>query len=633
MCGFVGLFDIRRKSDALRGQVLKMSKQIRHRGPDWSGVYCGERAILSHERLSIVDPQSGGQPLFSCDGKQVLAVNGEIYNHQEIRAELAGEYDFRTGSDCEVILPLYRKLGVGLLEKISGIFAFALYDIEKDEYLIARDPVGVIPLYIGWDSDEQFYVASEQKALEGVCSTIRPFLPGHYWSSREGKMVRWYKRDWFEYDAVKDNGADIPTLRKALESAVKRQLMSDVPYGVLLSGGLDSSIISAVAKKYADRRVESNDRDRAWWPQLHSFAIGLKGAPDLAAARMVADHIGTVHHEINYTVQEGLDAVRDVIYYIETYDVTTVRASTPMYLLARVIKSMGIKMVLSGEGADEVFGGYLYFHKAPDARAFHEETVRKISKLHLYDCLRANKSLSAWGVEGRVPFLDKEFLDVAMRINPAAKMAKDGHIEKWILRKAFEDMLPSEIVWRQKEQFSDGVGYNWIDTLKQLTAEAVSDPFQPLVGGQRVAQDILAHLLRVAVGRRGGLAGRLLRDGQHVGLAVDGARRREDDVLPPVLAHQADDVHERHEVVAVIFNEVWITESKSYFSNTLAKASRSQQSAFSNGTSTPVILRTPSTASMPKSSTSRRGTPRYAVRTVRRSIQPTDAPKPSRSAM
>ena len=399
MCGFVGLFDIRRKSDALRGQVLKMSKQIRHRGPDWSGVYCGERAILSHERLSIVDPQSGGQPLFSCDGKQVLAVNGEIYNHQEIRAELAGEYDFRTGSDCEVILPLYRKLGVGLLEKISGIFAFALYDIEKDEYLIARDPVGVIPLYIGWDSDEQFYVASEQKALEGVCSTIRPFLPGHYWSSREGKMVRWYKRDWFEYDAVKDNGADIPTLRKALESAVKRQLMSDVPYGVLLSGGLDSSIISAVAKKYADRRVESNDRDRAWWPQLHSFAIGLKGAPDLAAARMVADHIGTVHHEINYTVQEGLDAVRDVIYYIETYDVTTVRASTPMYLLARVIKSMGIKMVLSGEGADEVFGGYLYFHKAPDARAFHEETVRKISKLHLYDCLRANKSLSAWGVE------------------------------------------------------------------------------------------------------------------------------------------------------------------------------------------------------------------------------------------
>ena len=475
MCGFVGLFDIRQKSDALRTQVLKMSKNIRHRGPDWSGVYCGERAILSHERLSIVDPQSGGQPLFSRDGKLVLAVNGEIYNHREIRDELAGEYDFRTGSDCEVILPLYRKMGVGLLEKISGIFAFALYDIENDEYLIARDPIGVIPLYIGWDRDEQFYVASELKALEGVCTTIQPFLPGHYWSSKEGKMVRWYDRDWFEYDAVKETGADIPALRAALEAAVKRQLMSDVPYGVLLSGGLDSSIISAVARKFADRRVESHDRDRAWWPRLHSFAIGLEGSPDLAAARKVADRIGTVHHEIHYTIQEGLDALRDVIYFIETYDVTTVRASTPMYLLARVIKSMGIKMVLSGEGADEVFGGYLYFHKAPNARAFHEETVRKVGKLHLYDCLRANKSLSAWGVEGRVPFLDKEFLDVAMRIDPEAKMAKNGRIEKWILRKAFEELLPEEIVWRQKEQFSDGVGYGWIDTLKRITSEAVSD--------------------------------------------------------------------------------------------------------------------------------------------------------------
>ena len=362
MCGFVGLFDIRQKSDALRTQVLKMSKNIRHRGPDWSGVYCGERAILSHERLSIVDPQSGGQPLFSRDGKLVLAVNGEIYNHREIRDELAGEYDFRTGSDCEVILPLYQKMGVGLLEKISGIFAFALYDIENDEYLIARDPIGVIPLYIGWDRDEQFYVASELKALEGVCTTIQPFLPGHYWSSKEGKMVRWYDRDWFEYDAVKETGADIPALRAALEAAVKRQLMSDVPYGVLLSGGLDSSIISAVARKFADRRVESHDRDRAWWPRLHSFAIGLEGSPDLAAARKVADRIGTVHHEIHYTIQEGLDALRDVIYFIETYDVTTVRASTPMYLLARVIKSMGIKMVLSGEGADELFGGYWIYH-------------------------------------------------------------------------------------------------------------------------------------------------------------------------------------------------------------------------------------------------------------------------------
>lgn len=475
MCGIVGVFDLRHPGAELRQRVLGMSKLIRHRGPDWSGIYCGEKAVLAHERLSIVDPQSGGQPLFSRDGKLVLAVNGEIYNHRQIRESLAGEYEFMTGSDCEVILPLYRKYGVNLLEHLNGIFAFALYDIENDVYLIARDHIGVIPLYIGWDREEQFYFASELKALEGVCTTIQPFLPGHYWSSKEGRMTRWYRRDWESYENVKDNKSDIGALREALEAAVKRQLMSDVPYGVLLSGGLDSSIISAVAKKYASRRIESGDRDTAWWPQLHSFAVGLKGAPDLAAARKVAEHIGTVHHEINYTVQEGIDALRDVIYYIETYDVTTVRASTPMYLLARVIKSMGIKMVLSGEGADEIFGGYLYFHKAPNAREFHEETVRKLSKLHLYDCLRANKALSAWGVEGRVPFLDKEFMDVAMRLNPADKMARDGRIEKWILRKAFEDMLPESVAWRQKEQFSDGVGYSWIDTLKKITSEAVSD--------------------------------------------------------------------------------------------------------------------------------------------------------------
>ncbi len=475
MCGIVGVFDLKVDAGSLRPRLLGMSKKIRHRGPDWSGIWCGERAILAHERLSIVDPQSGGQPLFSPDGKLVLAVNGEIYNHQAIREQFSGEYDFQTGSDCEVILPLYKKYGTGLFEHLNGIFAFALYDVERGEYLIGRDHIGVIPLYIGWDADEQFYFASELKALEGVCTTIQPFLPGHYWSSRDGKMVRWYERDWTDYENVKDNGADIQELRAALEAAVKRQLMSDVPYGVLLSGGLDSSIISAVAKKYAALRVESDSREAAWWPQLHSFAVGLKGAPDLEAARKVAEYIGTVHHEIHYTVQEGLDAIRDVIYYIETYDVTTVRASTPMYLLARVIKSMGIKMVLSGEGADEIFGGYLYFHKAPNAREFHEETVRKLSKLHLYDCLRANKSLCAWGVEGRVPFLDKEFLDVAMRINPAEKMARNGRIEKWILRKAFEDMLPESVAWRQKEQFSDGVGYSWIDTLKRITSEMVSD--------------------------------------------------------------------------------------------------------------------------------------------------------------
>ena len=475
MCGIVGIFDIKEQSSELRKKALRMSQKIRHRGPDWSGIYCGSHAILCHERLSIVDPQSGKQPLYSPDGKQVLAVNGEIYNHQQIRQETASEYEYQTGSDCEVILALYRAHGINFLERLSGIFAFALYDEERDEYLIARDPIGVIPLYIGHDKDGKTYVASELKALEGFCDEYEPFLPGHYLYSREGVMRRWYTRDWMEYDAVKDNPADIDKLRVGLQEAVKQQLMSDVPYGVLLSGGLDSSIVSAIAQKYAVKRVEDGGQTGAWWPRLHSFAVGLKGAPDLEKARCVAEHIGTVHHEINYTIQEGLDAIRDVIYFTETYDVTTVRASTPMYLLARVIKSMGIKMVLSGEGADEIFGGYLYFHKAPSAQAFHEETVRKLSKLHWYDCLRANKSLSAWGVEGRVPFLDRDFLDIAMRINPQAKMCPGDVMEKKILRKAFADMLPEEIAWRQKEQFSDGVGYSWIDTLKKITSEQVSD--------------------------------------------------------------------------------------------------------------------------------------------------------------
>ena len=475
MCGIVGIFDIKEQSSELRKKALRMSQKIRHRGPDWSGIYCGSHAILCHERLSIVDPQSGKQPLYSPDGKQVLAVNGEIYNHQQIRQETASEYEYQTGSDCEVILALYRAHGINFLERLSGIFAFALYDEERDEYLIARDPIGVIPLYIGHDKDGKTYVASELKALEGFCDEYEPFLPGHYLYSREGVMRRWYTRDWMEYDAVKDNPADIDKLRVGLQEAVKQQMMSDVPYGVLLSGGLDSSIISAIAQKFAAKRVEDGGQTGAWWPRLHSFAVGLKGAPDLEKARCVAEHIGTVHHEINYTIQEGLDAIRDVIYFTETYDVTTVRASTPMYLLARVIKSMGIKMVLSGEGADEIFGGYLYFHKAPSTQAFHEETVRKLSKLHWYDCLRANKSLSAWGVEGRVPFLDRDFLDIAMRLNPQAKMCPGDVMEKKILRKAFADMLPEEIAWRQKEQFSDGVGYSWIDTLKKITSEQVSD--------------------------------------------------------------------------------------------------------------------------------------------------------------
>lgn len=475
MCGIAAILNIRKQTPELREKALAMARKIRHRGPDWSGIYCGGSAILAHERLSIVDPQSGGQPLYSPDKKVVLAVNGEIYNHREIRKEYAGKYDFQTGSDCEVILALYQEYGIHFLEKLNGIFAFALYDSEKDEFLIARDPIGVIPLYIGYDSDGKVYCASELKALEGFCERYEPFLPGHCYYSKDGKMARWYVRDWTQYEAVADAPASVSALREGLEKAVREQLMSDVPYGVLLSGGLDSSVISAIAKRYAARRVETDGKMAAWWPQLHSFAIGLEGAPDLAKAREVADFIGTVHHEIHYTIQEGLDALRDVIYYIETYDVTTVRASTPMYLLARVIKSMGIKMVLSGEGADEIFGGYLYFHKAPDARAFHEETVRKLSKLYLYDCLRANKSLAAWGVEGRVPFLDKEFLDVAMRLNPEAKMCPGKTIEKKIVREAFADLLPESVAWRQKEQFSDGVGYSWIDTLKEFTSKEVTD--------------------------------------------------------------------------------------------------------------------------------------------------------------
>lgn len=474
MCGIVCAFDLKQKAEDLRPQLLEMAKRIRHRGPDWSGIYNNDKAIMVHERLAIVDPASGKQPLLSEDKQLILAANGEIYNHRDLRKQFP-DYKFQTESDCEVILALYKEKGVGFIDEMNGIFGFAIYDVEKDEYFIARDHMGIIPLYIGWDQNGTFYVASELKALEGYCTKIELFPPGHYLSSKDGKFVQWYKREWTEYDAVKDNETSITAIREALQAAVHRQLMSDVPYGVLLSGGLDSSITSAVAKKYAERRIESDDTQKAWYPQLHSFSVGLEGSPDLAAARKVADHIGTIHHEIKFTIQEGLDALRDVIYKLETYDVTTIRASTPMYLMARVIKSMGIKMVLSGEGADELFGGYLYFHKAPNAKEFHEETVRKLSKLHMYDCLRANKSLAAWGIEGRVPFLDKEFMDVAMRINPQDKMINGERMEKWVVRKAFEDMLPASVAWRQKEQFSDGVGYSWIDTLKVMVANEVSD--------------------------------------------------------------------------------------------------------------------------------------------------------------
>ena len=475
MCGIVCAFDLKSSSSKLRPQILEMSKKIRHRGPDWSGVYSDKNSIIAHERLAIVDPTSGQQPLLSDDGSLILAVNGEIYNHKELRHNHVSDYKFKTKSDCEVIIPLFKEMGSDFINHLNGIFAFALYNNKTNDYLIARDHMGIIPLYMGWDKDGTFYVASELKSLEGICGKIELFPPGHYLTNSDKEPVKWYSREWSKYEKIKNNQTSIEDLHDALSDAVHRQLMSDVPYGVLLSGGLDSSITSALAKKFSSKRIESNDKKNAWWPQLHSFSVGLEGSPDLKAAKLVADHIGTIHHEVKFTIQEGLDAIREVIYHLETYDVTTIRASTPMFLMARAIKSLGIKMVLSGEGADELFGGYLYFHKAPSPRDFHDETVRKLNKLHQYDCLRANKSLAAWGIEGRVPFLDKEFIDVAMRLNPKDKMITPERMEKWVLRKAFESYLPESIVWRQKEQFSDGVGYSWIDTLKKTVEENISN--------------------------------------------------------------------------------------------------------------------------------------------------------------
>lgn len=475
MCSIFGVLDLKTDPVELRKKALELSRLMRHRGPDWSGIYASDNAILAHERLSIVDVNNGAQPLYNAAHTHILAVNGEIYNHQALRQRFEGRYEFQTASDCEVILALYEEQGSAFLDELQGMFAFVLYDAEKNSYLIGRDHLGIIPLYMGYDEHGNFYVASEMKALVPVCRTIKEFPAGSYMSSNDGEIHSYYQRDWFEFDNVKENHTDAAQLKEALEESVKSHLMSDVPYGVLLSGGLDSSVISAITKKFAARRVEDGERSEAWWPQLHSFAVGLEGSPDLKAAQEVANHLGTVHHEIHFTVQEGLDAIRDVIYHIETYDVTTIRASTPMYLMARKIKAMGIKMVLSGEGADEVFGGYLYFHKAPDAKEFHEETVRKLLALHMYDCARANKAMSAWGVEARVPFLDKKFLDVAMRLNPQDKMCGNGKMEKYILRECFESYLPASVAWRQKEQFSDGVGYSWIDTLKETANQQISD--------------------------------------------------------------------------------------------------------------------------------------------------------------
>ena len=477
MCSILGILDLRSDPAALRTQALDLSRRMRHRGPDWSGVYANERAILVHERLAIVGVDSGAQPLLSPEGTQALAVNGEIYNHRQLRAALEADYAFQTHSDCEVILPLYAKFGHDFLNQLEGMFAFVLWDDARQHWLVARDPIGIIPLYYGHDAHGNLYFASELKALAPVCKEAREFPPGHYWAKGDAEPTRYYHPGWRDYDAVKDRPTDRAALRAAFEAAVKSHMMSDVPYGVLLSGGLDSSLVAAIAKKYAARRVEEDEKTEAWWPQLHSFAVGLKESPDLKAAREVAAHIGTVHHEFHFTVQEGIDALSDVIYHLETYDVTTIRASTPMYLMARRIRAMGIKMVLSGEGSDELFGGYLYFHKAPDAKSLHEETVRKLDALHLFDCLRANKSMSAWGVEARVPFLDRGFIDVAMSLNPEVKLSgkQRGRIEKQFLREAFAGYLPDKILWRQKEQFSDGVGYSWIDSLKAHAAAQVSD--------------------------------------------------------------------------------------------------------------------------------------------------------------
>jgi len=470
MCGIIGLFNIQIEQ-VMRTEALKMAGKIRHRGPDWSGSYSDKYCVLMHERLSIVDVEHGAQPLYDVKTKRVLAVNGEIYNHKQLENKLSNSHDFQTKSDCEVLLYLYDEFGTDFLNEIDGIFAFCLYDPNTKDYFISRDHIGIIPLYIGWDENGVTYVASEMKSIEPYCEKLQEFPAGNYY--KDGEFTTWYQPNWA--NEIPTKSVSLTKLRKTLEDSVHKQLMCDVPYGVLISGGLDSSVIAAIAAQYSKKRIESGDAEEAWWPRLHSFAIGLEGSPDLENAKIVADAIGTVHHECLYTVQEGLDALRDVIYHLETYDVTTIRAATPMYLMARKIKSMGIKMVLSGEGADEVFGGYLYFHMAPNKEELHHETVRKLQKLSKYDCLRANKSMAAWGIEARVPFLGKEFLEYAMNIDPADKMCSDGKAEKYVLRKAFEGLIPDEVLWRQKEQFSDGVGYNWIDSIKANADEKVSD--------------------------------------------------------------------------------------------------------------------------------------------------------------
>ena len=486
MCSIFGILDIKGSSQELRGLAIQQSQKQRHRGPDWSGIWTCDSAVLVHERLAIVDIETGEQPLLNQQKNIALLVNGEIYNHKNLQSTEINDYEFQTKSDCEIILALYSKdnqqdvaIHSTLIEKrlnqLEGMFAFILYDQTHNRYIVARDPLGIIPLYYGYDDKKRLFVASELKSIIDVCENVYPFPPGHYLDSQIGEIRRYYNPAWRDFEKVKNQQSKPEVIREALISSVRKHMMSDVPYGVLLSGGLDSSLISAIAQLNAAKRIEDDQQSPAWWPQLHSFAVGLEGSPDLIAAKVVAEKIGTIHHEIHFTIQQGLDALADVIYHLETYDVTTIRASTPMFLMARKIKSMGIKMVLSGEGADEIFGGYLYFHKAPNSEEFHKETVRKLDRLHLFDCLRANKAMAAWGVESRVPFLDRSFLDTAMSIDPKSKMCGKGKMEKHILREAFEGYLPKEVLWRQKEQFSDGVGYSWIDSLKAFAEDSITD--------------------------------------------------------------------------------------------------------------------------------------------------------------
>ena len=485
MCGIVAVINSTENLDLLRPRIISHAKLLRHRGPDWSGIHVqhfpgtGKTNVLAHERLAIVDPEGGAQPLFNEEGNLALAVNGEIYNHEDLQTTMQKKHSFATHSDCEIIIHLYEEKGAELVNDLDGVFAFVLSDEKTGKFIAARDPIGVVPLFWGWGPDGSTWFASEMKALKDVCQQFEPFPPGHVFAN--GELKRYYDPKWRHTDTVPTDSLDVNKLKKSFEDAVVKRMMCDVPFGVLLSGGLDSSLVSSIVSRHSEMRIEDHEKSRAWWPRIHSFCIGLEGAPDFENARKVAEFLGTVHHEYTYTLQEGLDALSDVIYHIETFDVTTVRASTPMYLMARKIKAMGIKMVFTGEGADEVFGGYLYFHKAPNSEEFYKETVRKVEKLHYYDCLRANKSMAAWGIEARVPFLDKAFLDIAMNLDPKYKMIDkaNGRMEKYLMRSAFDNpekpYLPKSILWRQKEQFSDGVGYGWIDGLKDYAESKVSD--------------------------------------------------------------------------------------------------------------------------------------------------------------